>query len=321
VQLDFLASADGGDAFPPHTSPAATTTVRGSAGTWRWVGELDVRDRDSRDSAILYDESAVVCAASGTFWLSDAPDVPGTKVENSTLVRTATWAVFGVRAWGYRERDGVRGGHVLFVNTHLDHLGELARRQQAQVIRNYVQGLQARLGVPGMPVVLTGDFNALRHSAAWRTLTDRFGSGATFTDVWHAARARGSATPVSGPFASFHGFLGLAVESALFRVPMVAAVTALASVTDRLPLTVAPTDMHIDWILTSGIAPADATYHAASTSPGSGLRSGWRLTSVAVVPYVETHAESNAGQAGGVASSNVAPSDHHPVVAEWEVVA
>jgi endonuclease/exonuclease/phosphatase family metal-dependent hydrolase len=336
-QLDFLASSDGGAAFPPLGGGVGSATVTGHDAhhgepttRWRWVGELDVRDRDSRDSAVMFDEAAVGCAQWGTFWLSHTPDAPGSKVENSTLVRTATWAAFGVRAWGWREGDSVRGAHVLFVNTHLDHLGEVARRQQAHVIRTYVAALQAKLGIAHVPVVLTGDFNALRRSAAWRALTDPFGAGVTFSDAWHAARSQASTAAASGPFASFHGFLGLAVESPLFRVPMVAGISALAAVTDRLPLCVAPTDMHIDWILTSGMAPAEGTYHHRSAADRSATVTGWRLASVAVVPYVELQARAltdaaaarTPGSGGGAADGEavqVAPSDHHPVVAEWEV--
>ena len=91
---------------------------------------------------------------SGTFWLSDTPDEPATKVTDANLPRICTWARF---------RDKATGREFVHINTHLDHNGandstaaNAVRKAQASVIVRYAQ----RFG--DLPVFLTGDMNTRR---------------------------------------------------------------------------------------------------------------------------------------------------------------
>lgn len=85
---------------------------------------------------------------SGTFWLSDTPDVPGSKFETSQYIRICTWAHL---------RDRVTGKEFVHFNTHLDNLGggdgRTLRKQQFTVILRFMQ----RFG--DIPKIVTGDFN------------------------------------------------------------------------------------------------------------------------------------------------------------------
>ncbi len=85
---------------------------------------------------------------SGTFWLSDTPDVSGSKFEGSQYVRICTWAHL---------RDLVTGNEFIHFNTHLDSLGgsdgRALRKQQIIVILKFLQ----RFG--DLPMILTGDLN------------------------------------------------------------------------------------------------------------------------------------------------------------------
>lgn len=83
--------------------------------------------------------------ASGTFWLSPTPDRPG-KGWDAAYPRVATWA---------RLRDKSARRTMLMVNTHFDHVGEVARLESAKLIRRWIGEHRA----PGDAVVLTGDFN------------------------------------------------------------------------------------------------------------------------------------------------------------------
>ena len=71
---------------------------------------------------------------SGTFWLSDTPDVSGSKFEGSQYVRICTWAHL---------RDRVTGNEFIHFNTHLDSLGgsdgRALRKQQIIVILKFLQ--------------------------------------------------------------------------------------------------------------------------------------------------------------------------------------
>lgn len=82
---------------------------------------------------------------SGTFWLSETPEVPGSKGWDGACERLATWVVL-------RDRGGEE---FLFINTHLDHMGEVARREGVSLLVKRIETLRQ-----GRPVILTGDFNA-----------------------------------------------------------------------------------------------------------------------------------------------------------------
>jgi len=65
-----------------------------------------------------------------TFWISDTPDVPGSKtVPDAGNVRTVTVALF------HEHKNGQLTGRSVYVyNTHFDHRSETARRLGAKMI-------------------------------------------------------------------------------------------------------------------------------------------------------------------------------------------
>ena len=84
-----------------------------------------------------------------TFWLSETPHQPGSRYpEQSICPRTCTEALL-------MEEESGRVLRVL--NTHLDHIGTLARKQGlTQILRH----LESAVLFPDAPVILAGDFNA-----------------------------------------------------------------------------------------------------------------------------------------------------------------
>lgn len=86
---------------------------------------------------------------SGTFWLSETPEVAGSKGWDGACERIATWVVL---------RDGER--EFLFINTHLDHVGRVARDQGIALLLERIDALRG-----GRPVILTGDFNSTPESS------------------------------------------------------------------------------------------------------------------------------------------------------------
>ena len=120
------------------------------------VGRADGRSR-GEFSAILYRKSRLELLDSGTFWLSPTPEVAGSKGWDTAIERIATWTRF---------RDRQTGCRHLHLNTHFDHVGEQARRESARLIRRRIIGLAA-----GLPVIVTGDLNAVPSSEPYRILT------------------------------------------------------------------------------------------------------------------------------------------------------
>ena len=90
--------------------------------------------------------------ASGTFWLSATPDVPGSVGWGAALTRIATW----VRLYDKTVKDTL-----LYMNTHFDHISDSARVMSSGVLLEKVKELAGDNNF-----VITGDFNALPGSLA-----------------------------------------------------------------------------------------------------------------------------------------------------------
>ena len=127
-------------------------------------------------------------AESGTFWLSDSPDVPGSRTWGNTIPRIATWARLV-------HRDSGRAIYVY--NLHLDHQSDPARRHSAKLVVGH-----AGRRLHDDPVVVLGDFNALPGSAVVKSLT---GAPLELQDSLLAAGGDGAA-------GTFHAFKGIAGE-------------------------------------------------------------------------------------------------------------
>lgn len=134
--------------------------------------------------AIFYRRTRFELLESRDFWLSETPEVVGSKSWNSSLPRMVTWARF---------RDKATGKAFVFVNTHFDHRSEEARAQSAKLIRTRLAELK-----PDGPVLLVGDFNAVaKASAAYTTLTE----GGFMLDLFRTAPNRKGAE-----LSTFHGY-------------------------------------------------------------------------------------------------------------------
>lgn len=126
-------------------------------------------------SAIYFNAQRLALLEWDQFWLSDTPDVIGSATWGNTVTRVAVWGRF---------RDKNTGREFVAANTHFDHQSEPARAKSATML----VGLAERF--PGLPMVLTGDFNAVAgDSAAYATLV---GSG-PFGDSWLTAEKKVSA--------------------------------------------------------------------------------------------------------------------------------
>lgn len=137
--------------------------------------------------AVFYRTARLEPLAFDHFWLSDTPEVMGSKTWGPKLARMVTWVKF---------RDRQTRKEFFFVNTHFDHQVQAAREKSAQLVRDRVTAFDTTL-----PVLLVGDFNAAAgKNKAYTMLTeDKF-----FTDTWTTAQER-----VNDGIASFNGFKGV----------------------------------------------------------------------------------------------------------------
>ncbi len=127
-------------------------------------------------SAIFYKKDRFNELESGYFWLSETPEVAGSKGWDGACERIATWALL-------QEKDSKK--EVFFINTHLDHVGKVARQEGVTLLLN-----RAKEYAKGKPVIITGDFNSRPDSNVFRHVTE---SGEFFDSRLIASQTSGSA--------------------------------------------------------------------------------------------------------------------------------
>lgn len=149
---------------------------------YAWFGRGRRGDDGDEHMGVFYRRDSLRLLASGDFWLSDTPQVPGSISWGHPYPRMVSWGLFE------RQADGLR--FHLF-NTHLPYRPEDAdaRLRAAALIVERIADMEG-------PVILVGDFNDTPGSAVHRRLT------AALHDAWERAPRR------EGPAGTFHGFGG-----------------------------------------------------------------------------------------------------------------
>lgn len=153
------------------------------------VGRDDGKRRGEL-SAVFYKTARFEALHSGTFWLSETPDVPGSKSWDSSLPRIATWVKLRDRSAGGRE--------LCFLNTHWDHRGNRARVEAAKIIRRWIAEHAAAL-----PTIVTGDLNVSSEHEGYRTLVAETPDGPQLRDAYRLVHPR-----IEPDEATFHNFSG-----------------------------------------------------------------------------------------------------------------
>ncbi|MHB1457759.1 MAG: endonuclease/exonuclease/phosphatase family protein [Armatimonadota bacterium] len=174
-----------------------------------WIGLG--RDGGSRGEfcAIFYRSDRFEPLEFDHFWLSDTPDVVASRTWGNINVRMATWVRF---------RDCLTGAEFYCVNTHLDHNVQMAKEKGARLILDRIENSFD----PSLPVIFTGDFNAIALTDPVYDILTRQGG---FSDTWYTSK-----THIGPDYATFHNY--------------------------SQPELNGP---HIDWILTRGSIEAEST--------------------------------------------------------------
>ena len=97
-------------------------------------------------SDIFYKKERLVVLKENTFWLSETPDVIS-KGWDAALNRICTYALF---------KDKITKKKFWVFNTHLDHVGEIARTNSITLILSKMNALNTTK----YPIIFMGDFNS-----------------------------------------------------------------------------------------------------------------------------------------------------------------
>jgi endonuclease/exonuclease/phosphatase family metal-dependent hydrolase len=103
-------------------------------------------------SVILYDRERFKIDESGTFWLSDTPEVPGSITWHNACTRICTWARF---------IETKTNKAFYMYNLHLDHLSQYSREKSAVLVAERISQRKHK-----EPFIITGDFNADENNQA-----------------------------------------------------------------------------------------------------------------------------------------------------------
>lgn len=149
------------------------------------VGRDDGKEKGEY-SAIFYDTTRLQALQTKTFWLSETPEVPGSKSWDAAITRIVTWIKF---------RDKKTKKTFVVFNTHFDHIGQVARRESAKILLQSVNKIAGTI-----PAVITGDFNAQPADEPIRVIKDS-SNPLCLTDSKEI-----SLRPHYGPSGTFNGF-------------------------------------------------------------------------------------------------------------------
>jgi len=107
-------------------------------------------------AAIFFDKTIFEKVDGNYFWLSETPDIAGSKSWDAALTRMVTWVKLKHK----------KSGKVLFAfNTHFDHVGKVAREKSALLIKDKIKSIAGCNNF-----ILIGDLNTEPNQEAYQNL-------------------------------------------------------------------------------------------------------------------------------------------------------
>ena len=131
-----------------------------------------VDPQDGEACSIMFRKDRFEVVEKTTFWLSETQEKPGSKSWDSSLPRIANLVRLADRKAGGRK--------LIFLNTHFDHRGKVAREEAAKIIQKRVRDLG-----DGTRVVVAGDFNSGEGSKPYQSLV-----GSNLVDTFRIAKPK-----------------------------------------------------------------------------------------------------------------------------------
>lgn len=120
-------------------------------------------------SALFYNHKKFKFLSGSTFWLSETPEKKS-KGWDAAYERICTYGLF----------EDLKTKRQFYVfNTHLDHIGEKARTNSAQLIIDRIKVVNTK----NLPVIVTGDFNSEPTNAAYQTIAAFLSDSKTISKI------------------------------------------------------------------------------------------------------------------------------------------
>ena len=153
---------------------------------WFGVGRDDGKE-SGESVCIIYNKNKFSLIEQSTFWLSETPDVVGSKSWDSNNIRIVTWGKF---------RRNSDSNIVYLFNTHFDHVSTWAREESSKLLLRKISEIAGK-----SPVIITGDFNCTSGSQAYKLLVNYYYNNLQFYDAMYI-----SSSPNTGPIGTYNNF-------------------------------------------------------------------------------------------------------------------
>ncbi len=136
---------------------------------------------------VLFKKNRFELIEHNTFWLSETPEIPGSKSWNTDNTRIVTWGKLKIK-----NTDKL----IFIFNTHFDHVSALAREESAKLLLKKIREI-AKIN----PVVVTGDFNCWDYSKPYKILTENYPDHLQFRDAY-----KNPLNGNKGPSGTYNGY-------------------------------------------------------------------------------------------------------------------
>jgi endonuclease/exonuclease/phosphatase family metal-dependent hydrolase len=143
--------------------------------------------RDGEMNPVFFRKGRFDLVRNITFWLSDSPEVAGSKGWGASLPRIVTWMELV---------DKKNHKHFFFFNTHFAHDSDSARLMSSKILLKEVSKI-----AEGFPFIISGDLNMPPTSTGYSILTGPNESVPLIKDSYVITEKR-----PSGPVYTFNGF-------------------------------------------------------------------------------------------------------------------
>ncbi|TVR70597.1 MAG: endonuclease/exonuclease/phosphatase family protein [Marinilabiliales bacterium] len=138
-------------------------------------------------SPIYYREERFNLRDHGQFWLSETPEIPGSRSWDAAITRIVSWAALEDR----------QSGEIIYAfNTHFDHRGVQARLNSIELMADRITEIAG-----DAPVIVVGDFNIRKSSEDYEFMVNTFAERNGLTNAELIAEE-----PVTGAQSTFNGF-------------------------------------------------------------------------------------------------------------------
>lgn len=189
--VDFCHDTEADVIGMQEVTPGQRTYVMNSLAEYTCLGLGREGGQSGEHNPIFFRKDKYVAENSGTFWLSDTPDVPASNTWGAACRRICTWALL---------RDKVTGERFLYANTHFDHQSSNAQTKSSPLVKSRLQQY-----AKGYPILLTGDFNVTPGSVPYNLMIEPDGTF-PMEEAWRDARVK------EGLEGTFHSWGTIAVN-------------------------------------------------------------------------------------------------------------